>query len=125
MSPIRMERLESGVRTVLAFTEAFNQRDLPGMLQLISEDCSFEPPSPGDAHLRGKPAVSRYWQDYFNCFPQAHIKIEEAFGFGLRCVSRWNCTRTNSSGTTTTFRGVDLVRIQDSLIIEHLSYIKG
>jgi hypothetical protein len=39
MSPIRMARLESGVRVVLAFNEAFNRHDVAGMMRLMSDDC--------------------------------------------------------------------------------------
>jgi ketosteroid isomerase-like protein len=125
MSPIRMERLEAGVRTILAFTEAFNQRDLPGMLKLISDDCNFEPPLSNQAAVCGKPAISRYWQEYFTGFPQAHRKIEEAFGFGVHCISRWSCDRTDPSDCKSHLRGIDLIRVQDGLITEYLSYIKG
>ena len=38
MSPIRMERVESGVRVVIAFNQAFNRRDVAGMMQLVSND---------------------------------------------------------------------------------------
>ena len=46
MSPVRMSKLESGVRTVLAFNEAFNRHDVAGMMSLMSEDCIFENTSP-------------------------------------------------------------------------------
>jgi hypothetical protein len=38
MSPIRMSRLESAMRLVLAFNEAFNRHDVAGMLQLMSDE---------------------------------------------------------------------------------------
>lgn len=127
MTPIRMDRIESGVRTVIAFTEAFNQRDLPAMLQHLAETCLFESPSPAPAGqvYRGKSAISQYWQGYFTRYPHAHLKIEEALGFGMRCISRWTCERTDPSGVTTILHGADLFRLQDGLITEHLSYIKG
>jgi ketosteroid isomerase-like protein len=46
MSPIRMARLESGVRAVIDFNEAFNRHDVAGMMQLMTEDCVFENTSP-------------------------------------------------------------------------------
>ena len=42
MSPIRMSKLESAVRVVLEFNEAFNRHDVAGMMQLMSDDCVFE-----------------------------------------------------------------------------------
>jgi hypothetical protein len=37
MSPIRMSKLEAAMRVVLAFNEAFNRHDVPGMMQLMSD----------------------------------------------------------------------------------------
>jgi ketosteroid isomerase-like protein len=42
MSPVRMERVESGVRTMIAFTEAVNRHDLAAMMDLVSDNCVFE-----------------------------------------------------------------------------------
>lgn len=97
------------MRTIIALKQAFNQRDLPGMLRLDSDACVLEhSSSPRDgAGYQGKPAISQFWQDYFNQYPLAHLKIEETIGFGLRCFSRWRCEHTDASGTTTQ-RGVDL-----------------
>ncbi len=47
MSPIRMARLESAVRLVLEFNEAFNRGDVAGMMRLVCEDCVFENAVPG------------------------------------------------------------------------------
>ena len=127
MSPIRMERIESGVRAIISFTDAFNRRDLSAMLQLVSTDCIFEaasPPPDGAVH-KGKTAIVQYWQGLFTRFPHAHMKIEESLGYGLRCISRWRMDTTDSSGNTTHLRGLDIFRFQNELITEHLSYIKG
>ena len=91
MTPTRMDRLESGVRTVLAFREAFNRHELLSMLRLIGDDCVFEPASQNDDPVSGKPSISHYWEKFFTSFPQAHLKVEEAFGFGMRCILRRSC----------------------------------
>ena len=49
MSPTRMSRLESAMRVVLAFHEAFNRHDVAGMMALVSDDCVFENPEPTPA----------------------------------------------------------------------------
>ncbi len=127
MSPIRMERAESGIRTVLAFTEAFNRHDLPAMLRLISEDSVFEAPTPAPsgAVYKGKPAIAGYWQDFFERTQNAHLKIEESIGYGLRSITIWSCDWKDASGAARQLRGVDLFRVQEGLIVEQLSYIKG
>ncbi|NJD61072.1 MAG: nuclear transport factor 2 family protein [Anaerolineales bacterium] len=127
MSPVRMERLEAGVRTLIAFTEAFNHRDLPGMLALVNESCVFEDstPAPDGKRLVGKPALAQYYQELFARLPQSHLKIEESFGFGYHCILLWRHDWDEPDGRQAHLRGVDICRVQDGLIHERLSYTKG
>jgi predicted SnoaL-like aldol condensation-catalyzing enzyme len=127
MSPIRMERVESGVRVIIAFNDAFNRHDVAGMMQMVSDDCVFEDtePAPDGAVYTGKAAITQYWQAFFKRSPNAHIKTEETFGFGLRCVMRWRYDWVDETGSPGHVRGVDLFRVQNGLIVEKLSYVKG
>jgi steroid delta-isomerase-like uncharacterized protein len=127
MSPARMDRIESAMRTVLAFHSAFNQHDVAAMLQLISDDCVFEntAPAPDGTRYSGKAAVMQFWQDFFRESPHAHIKIEEIFGMGRRCVMRWNCDWEDAAGKKGHVRGMDVFQVNNSLICEQLSYVKG
>jgi ketosteroid isomerase-like protein len=127
MSPIYLDRAESGVRTVIAFTAAFNRHDLSGMLQLVSQDCVFEAssPPPAGAIYKGKVAITHYWQNYFERTLNPHLKIDETIGFGLRCIALWRCEWAGASGVVFHLRGIDLFCIQNGPIIEQLSYIKG
>ncbi len=127
MSPIRMERVESGVRVVIAFNEAFNRHDVAGMLQLMSADCIYEytSPAPDGAVYTGKEALARFWPEFFAHIKDAHIKVEEIFGYGLRCVMRWRLDWVDEAGTSGHVRGVDLFRVQNGLIVEAMSYLKG
>ena len=127
MSPTRLSRLESAVRVVLEFNEAFNRHDVAGMMKLMSEDCVFEntnPPPDGTVYS-GKKAVTRFWQDFFRESPQAHIEIEEIFGLGMRCVMRWRYDWVDATGKKGHVRGVDIFQIKDGFIHEKLSYVKG
>ncbi len=127
MSPTRLSRLESAVRLVLAFNEAFNRHDVRGMMDLMTEDCIFEntEPAPDGSVYRGKEAVTRFWQDFFQRSPRAHIEIEEIFGFGERCIMRWRYIWEEPDGKKGHVRGVDLFRVRQGLIHEKLSYVKG
>ena len=91
MSPARMSKIESAMRIVLAFNEAFNRHDVEGMMQLMSEDCVFEntTPAPDGTVYTGKEAVTKFWQNFFRESPKAHIEIEEIFGLGNHCIMRW------------------------------------
>ncbi|MBN1449842.1 MAG: nuclear transport factor 2 family protein [Anaerolineales bacterium] len=127
MSPTRLSRLESAVRIVLEFNEAFNRHDVEGMMKLMSEDCVFENtnPPPDGAVYSGKEAVTRFWQDFFRESPQAHIEIEEIFGLGMRCVMRWRYDWVDATGKKGHVRGVDIFQLRDGFIHEKLSYVKG
>ena len=127
MSPIRMSRLETGIRVVLEFNEAFNRHDVVGMMQRISDDCVFENtgPAPDGAVYSGKEAVTQFWQGFFHESPQAQIKIEEIFGLGFRCVMRWRYDWIDAAGNKGHVRGVDIFQMKNGLICEKFSYVKG
>ncbi|OGO28551.1 MAG: DUF4440 domain-containing protein [Chloroflexi bacterium RBG_16_52_11] len=127
MSPIRMSKLESAIRIVLEFNEAFNRHDVTGMMQLMSDDCIFEntDPAPDGAVYSGKEVVTHYWQDFFRESPRAYIEIEEIFGFGERCIMRWRYSWVDIGGEKGHVRGVDIFRVRNGAIREKLSYVKG
>jgi steroid delta-isomerase-like uncharacterized protein len=128
MSPIRMSKIETAMRVVMEFNEAFNRHDVPGMMQLMSEDCVFEntDPAPDGTRYAGKEAVTQFWEDFFHQSPSAHIQIEEIFGMGNnRCVMRWRYQWVDAAGKEGHVRGVDIFQVRDGLISEKLSYVKG
>ena len=124
---MKLSKLESGVRVVLAFYEALNRRDITAISQLISHDCVFESaePAPDGTLYAGKEAVIRFWEDRLLESPHLHIKIEEIFGLGFRCIVRWRYDWLDSNGNPGHVRGVDLYQVKNSLICEQLSYVKG
>jgi ketosteroid isomerase-like protein len=127
MSPARMAKLESAMRIVLEFNEAFNRHDVTGMMRLMSEDCVFEntDPAPDGTRYSGKETVTQFWQDFFRDSPQAHIDIEEIFGLGNRCIMRWKYHWVDAAGKEGHVRGVDIFQIKEGFISEKLSYVKG
>ncbi|MCB0176300.1 MAG: nuclear transport factor 2 family protein [Anaerolineae bacterium] len=127
MSPIRMSRLEAAARLVLEFHQAFNRHDVAGMMQLMSDDCVFENthPAPDGTVYSGQAAVTQFWQEFFRASPQAHIDVEEIFGFGHRCVVRWRYNWVDEAGEKGHVRGVDLFKVKNGTICEKLSYVKG
>jgi predicted SnoaL-like aldol condensation-catalyzing enzyme len=124
---MRMSRVETAMRLVLEFNEAFNRHDVAGMMGLVSEDCVFEntAPAPDGAVYQGKEAVTQFWQDFFRRSPQAHIEIEEIFSLGFRCVMRWRYDWLDGEGKKGYVRGVDIFQVKNGLISEKLSYVKG
>ena len=127
MSPIRMDKLESGIRVVIEFKEAFNRHDVNDMMQLMSDDCVLEnsEPAPDGAAYSGTEAVTQFWQDFFHELPQIQIEIEEIFGFGERCIMRWRESWVSTAGGKEHVRGVDIFLVRNGSICELLSYVKG
>ncbi len=125
--PARMSKIESAMRVVLEFNEAFNRHDVTGMMRLMSDDCVFENtnPAPDGTVYSGKEVVTQFWQDFFRESPQAHIEIEEIFGLGLRCIMRWRYDWVDAAGKKGHVRGVDIVQMKNGLICEKFSYVKG
>jgi predicted SnoaL-like aldol condensation-catalyzing enzyme len=124
---MKMSRIESGVRNILAFNEAFNRHDVTGMMQFVSDTCVFESsaPAPDGAVYTGKAAITQFWQDFFRRSPQAHRQIEDIFGLGLRCVTRWRYEWVDESGKKKYIRGTDTFKFKENAIIEQFSYVKG
>jgi predicted SnoaL-like aldol condensation-catalyzing enzyme len=122
-----MSRIEAAPRTVIAFNEALNRHDVAGMMQLVSDDCTFESaaPAPDGAVYAGKEAIARYWEGVFRDSPQAHVKLEEVVGLGLRCVARWRYEWVDGTGEARYVRGVDIFQVRNGLIHEQRSYAKG
>jgi len=127
MSPARLSKLETAMRIVLAFNDAFNQHDVEGMMKLMSDDCVFEntAPAPDGTVYSGKDAVTQFWQGFFRESPRAHIEIEEIFGLGNHCIMRWRYDWVDESGAKGHVRGVDIFKVREGLIFEKLSYVKG
>ncbi|MCC6271508.1 MAG: nuclear transport factor 2 family protein [Microbacteriaceae bacterium] len=122
-----MSRIEEAMRVVMEFNDAFNRHDTTSMAQLLSEDSIFEntSPAPDGTRYTGKEAVMLFWQNFFRESPHAHIEIEEIFGMGKRCIMRWNYSWEDETGQKGHVRGVDVFQVQQGLITEKFSYVKG
>jgi ketosteroid isomerase-like protein len=127
MSPTRMAKIESAMRIVLEFNEAFNRHDVAGMMQLMSDDCVFEntDPAPDGTVYSGKEAVTQFWQGFFRESRQAYMEIEEIFGLGNRCIMRWKYNWVDADGRKGHVRGVDIFQVKEGFISEKFSYVKG
>jgi predicted SnoaL-like aldol condensation-catalyzing enzyme len=127
MSPMRMSKVESAIRIVLEYNEAFNRRAVDDMMRLLSEDCVYEhhSPAPDGSTYSGKLAISRFWLAFFRESPNAEVKIEDVFGLGYRCIMRWKYKWVDNYGNDTYTRGVDIFLVKDNFICEILSYLKA
>lgn len=117
---MKMSKIETALRVGLDFRDAFNRRDVAAMLLLLSEDCALSA-ADGASHT-GKAAIAAFWQNFFRASPAAHIKLEEAFGMGFRCVLRWQ--RDDADGRSRA-RGADIFQLRNGLICEQTTYLKS
>jgi uncharacterized protein (TIGR02246 family) len=112
---------------IAEFNQAFNCHDADAMMRLMTEDCVFENtfPAPDGNRFSGKESVHAFWVSFFQSSPQARIEIEESFEMGDRLVQRWVYHWVDEAGSRGHVRGVDIFKIQEGLILEKLSYVKG
>lgn len=127
MCPVRMSKIESSTRIALEFAAAFNRRDMDALARLLRADCVFEAaePAPDGTQYLGRDAVLQFLQATVDQLPPRQTVVEDAFGMGLHCVMRWRREWRDATGQTRRQRGVDIFKIENDLICERLTYIKG
>jgi limonene-1,2-epoxide hydrolase len=115
------------ISVVVQFNHALNARNIDAMMQLMTPNCVFEntSPPPDGTRYTGQVAVRAFWEEFFSASSYARIEIEDIFALGGRCVMLWCYDWVSHSGQTGHIRGVDVYRVQDGLIAEKLSYVKG
>jgi|GEM_PF-877188 len=124
---MKMSRVESALRVVMEFSEAFNRSDMDAMMRLMSDDCVLESsgPAPDGAVYSGKAAVSGYWEECMRGMPGAALAIEQIYGTGLRCVILCKLEWTDAAGRRRHIRASGVFRVENGLIREQMSYLKG
>ncbi|MDZ7393876.1 MAG: nuclear transport factor 2 family protein [candidate division KSB1 bacterium] len=124
---MHLARVEAAARAALKFCEAFNSHDLGALAQLVDDRCVLEhADSPLDGPtIQGKEAVLGFWEQVFQRAPHARMEVEEVFGGGSRSVLRWQGEWPDATGRPVRTRGVEIFKVSDGLICEHLSYVKG
>jgi hypothetical protein len=117
----------TGFHVVIEFNEALNARDIDGMMRRMTQDCVFEntTPAPDGTRFEGQAAVRAFWEEFFRGSTRAMISVEEIFGIDNRCVMRWTYHWTDHQGSTGYIRGIDVYTLENGLIREKLSYVKG
>lgn len=126
MSPIKMQKLESGIRLVAELIESVNSHRLDDVVKLLDEDCILEPYSSSASGelLVGRVMIRKHFEALFAERDNIHFSTEEILGFGHRCITRWKCTWRDETGMERSLRGVDIIREKNDRISEILSYCK-
>ena len=111
-------------RTIAAverFDAAFGRRDVDGVMAAMTEDCVFESTAPPDGErYEGQTAVRALWTEFFSAPGELAFETEERIVAGDRLVSRWIYRWADGH-----VRGVDVFRVEGTLVAEKASYVKG
>lgn len=117
------------IELVRAFHDALHAHDVDGMMRRMTDDCVFENtyPAPDGTRYIGQAAVRTFWQEFFATTRAAHFEIEDIFAAadGARVAMAWTYHWTAVGGNAGHVRGADLYRIENNLIAEKWSYVKG
>ena len=108
------------------FNDAFNRHDIDAVMSAMTDDCVFEDTSPpnGQRH-EGQEQVRAAWEAFFAASPDAHFDGEDVVVAGDRCIVQWRYTWRNDDGTSSSLRGVDVLRVRDGKVAEKFAYVKG
>ena len=109
------------------FSAAFGSGDVDKIMAQMTDDCVFEStgPAPDGQRHDGQTAVRVVWEKFFGDTKDPKFTDEDVFLSGDQACVRWRFTWTNEDGSEGRVRGVDVIRFQDGLVSEKLSYVKG
>jgi len=120
-------RAAATLAAIQQFNDAFNRRDVDGVMAVIAPDCVLEhssPPPDGQRH-EGHAACRAALEDFFRNAPPAVYEYEEVFVCGDRGILRWRSHWIDAAGRPAHVRGVDVVRVRDGKLAEAFVYVKG
>jgi hypothetical protein len=126
MSPIKMQKIESGIRLVVELIENINAHKVESIIKLLSDDCilEIEAPAPSGTTYRGKEQIEKYFKNILLERKNLHYKTKEIIGFGHRCITRYESTWEDNQGRENIINGTDIIKEKDNQLCEILSYCK-
>jgi ketosteroid isomerase-like protein len=117
---------EATARVVEAFNDAVNRHDVDAMVALSHPHIVFEGTTPPDGdRLVGHEQVRAFWEQIFSQSPNARVETESSVVAGEHCTVLLRFVFDAENPEAGHVRGVDVIRVQDGLVTEKLSYVKG
>ena len=113
--------------TIDRFNAVFNEHDVDGVMNMMTDDVIFENTSPrpdGERYV-GSDAVRAFWEEFFHNSPHARFDAEDVFVTHDRATVCWVYHWIDSNGIPGHVRGVDVFRVRDGKVAEKFSYVKG
>ena len=125
--PAQDEVTAATIAAIERFNLVFNNHDVDGIMEAMTDDCVFEStgPQPDGVRVEGQAAVREVWEGFFRSSPNAHFECEDMFAAGDRCTVRWLYRWVDGDGKPGHIRGVDVFRVRDGKVAEKLAYVKG
>ena len=107
-------------QVIQQFNDAFQTRSPELLPDLIAEDCVMESigPAPDGERTEGHEACLRFWQDLI-ADATTSFDVEDVVVRDDRAIIRW---RLNTPAES--FRGVNVMHVEDGRIVEALGYAK-
>ena len=121
------EATAATIAAIERFNVVFNNHDVDGIMNAMTDDCVFEGtgPQPDGMRFEGQAAVREVWEGFFKSSPNAVFECEDLFAAGDRCTVRWLYRWVDADGKPGHIRGVDVFRVRDGKVAEKLAYVKG
>ena len=124
----RDDSLQTKLRLLEDFGEAWNRHDLDALMSAMTEDGVYESSAgdhvDGERH-QGQEAVRAAFAAIFERFPDANWGNARHFVSGERGVSEWTFTGTLQNGSRVEVNGCDLFEFRDNKIARKNSYRKN
>jgi ketosteroid isomerase-like protein len=114
---------EATAEVVARFIDAFHARDADAIPRLVADDCVMETmqPAPNGQRVEGFEANVQFWQAMVTD-ANGTFEVEDVVVFGDRAINRWRYHF--GEGPEDAVRGVTLIRVRGSRIVEALAYAK-
>ena len=116
------------LRRLEEWMSAWNARDIEGVLSLVAESVVFEHWS--GMRVTGREQLREAWGDWFSGDETIGFDLEDIFvdETGTRALVSWTLRARSrereTAGRPETRRGIDVLRFEDGLLVEKLTYSK-
>jgi steroid delta-isomerase-like uncharacterized protein len=122
---IRVSAEENKATQRRVYEEAFNQKNLDVLDELIASEFTEHNPNPGQPP--GLEGLKQFLSSIHTAFPDLHVNVEDMVAEGDKVAARLRVRGTHQgeftgiapTGNQVTLTGIDIVRIAEGKVVEH------
>lgn len=107
---------QSVEEVVQANLDAYNQRDIDGFMQYISEEVEMYQMGECEPYLKGKAAVRDLYANYFEESPELHSEIKQRVVFDDKVIDHEYIT--GARGSDEPFELIFIYEVEEGLIVK-------